>query len=66
MTDIPLLNGLIYAGLGIAVFISAFALLAKLAPFDLWKEITERNIAAAIFAGAIALGIWWIIAAAVH
>ena len=66
MTDIPLLNGLIYAGLGIAVFIFTFALLAKLAPFNLWKEITKGNIAAAIFAGAIALGICWIVAAAVH
>ena len=67
MTDIPLLNGLLYALLGIAVFAASFALLAKLSPFDLWKEIgKERNVAAAIFAGAVALGICWIIAAAVH
>ena len=67
MTDVPLLNALIFAALGIAVFIGAFAFLAKLAPFDLWKQIVEeRNVAVAILAGAVALGLCWIIAAAMH
>jgi len=67
MTDIPLLNGVIFATLGIALFAIAFAILSKAAPFDLWKEIAyEHNVAAAILAGAVALGICWIIAAAVH
>ena len=67
MTDIPVLNGLIFAGLGIVVFIIAFSLVVRLAPLDLWKEIgQERNIAAAILAGAVALGICWIIAATMH
>ena len=67
MTDIPVLNGLIFAGLGIVVFIIAFALAIRLAPLDLWKEIgQERNIAAAILAGAVALGLCWIIAATMH
>ena len=67
MTDIPLLNGVIFAALGIALFAFAFAILSKAAPFDLWKEIAqEHNVAAAILAGAVALGIAWIIAAAVH
>jgi uncharacterized membrane protein YjfL (UPF0719 family) len=39
----------------------------KVAPFDLWKEIVEeRNVAAAILAGAVALGICWIIATTMH
>ena len=39
----------------------------KLAPLDLWKQIgEERNIAVAILAGAVALGICWIIAATMH
>ena len=47
MTDIPVLNGLIFAGLGIVVFIIAFSLVVRLVPLDLWKEIgQERNIAA--------------------
>jgi uncharacterized membrane protein YjfL (UPF0719 family) len=67
MTDIPVLNGLIFAGLGIVVFIVAFSLVVRLAPLDLWKEIgQERNIAAAIVAGAVALGLCWIIAATMH
>jgi putative membrane protein len=67
MTDIPVLNGLIFAGLGVVVFIIAFSLVVRLAPLDLWKEIAqERNIAAAILAGAVALGLCWIIAATLH
>ena len=67
MTDIPLLNGLIFAALGVVIFVIAFSLVIKLAPIDLWKQIAEeRNVAAAILAGAVALGICWIIAAAMH
>jgi len=67
MTDFPMINGLLLCGLGILVFVIAFALLLKLAPLDLWKQIgEERNIAAAILAGAVALGICWIIAATLH
>ncbi len=67
MTDYPVINGLIFCGLGIIVFIIAFSLVLKLAPLDLWKQIgEERNIAAAILAGAVALGISWIIAATMH
>lgn len=67
MTGFPLLNGLIFAGLGVIVFAIAFAILVRLAPFDLWKEIVqERNLAAAILAGAVALGLCWIIAATMH
>ena len=67
MTDYPVINGLIFCGLGIIVFIIAFSLVIKLAPLDLWKQIgEERNIAAAILAGAVALGICGIIAATMH
>ena len=67
MTDMPLINALLFACLGIVVFALAFSILAKLAPFDLWKEIVhEHNVAAAILAGAAALGLCWIIAATMH
>ena len=67
MTDIPVLNGLIFAALGILVFVAAFSVLSKLSPLNLWKQIgEERNVAAAILAGAIALGLCWIIAATLH
>jgi uncharacterized membrane protein YjfL (UPF0719 family) len=67
MTDIPVLNGLIFAALGVLVFVIAFSLVIKLSPLNLWKQIgEERNVAAAILAGAVALGICWIIAATLH
>jgi uncharacterized membrane protein YjfL (UPF0719 family) len=67
MTDYPVINGLIFAGLGIIVFIIAFSLVLKLAPLDLWKEIGEKgNIAAAILAAGVAVGLCWIIAATLH
>ena len=67
MTDLPVLNALIFACLGIGLFVVAFAALAKVAPFDVWKAIVEeRNVAAAILSGAVALGICWIIAATMH
>ena len=67
MTDFPLLNGVIFAGLGVLVFVIAFSLVVRLSPLNLWKEIgQERNVAAAILAGAVALGLCWIIAATMH
>jgi putative membrane protein len=67
VTDFPPLNALIFAALGIATFFAACALAVKLAPFDVWKQVAEeRNVAAAIVAGAALLGIGWIIAAAMH
>jgi putative membrane protein len=67
LTEFPLLNAVIFASLGIAVFAVAAAILLKLAPLNLWRELVEqRNVAVAIFAGAAALGICWIVAAAMH
>jgi len=67
MTDFPLLNALIFGALGIIVFGVAFSIVSRLLPFDLRKQIVEeRNVAAAIVAGAVALGICWIIAATMH
>ena len=49
---------LLYAGLGIVIFIVSFVLVDKLTPGELWREIIERkNMAVAILAGAVALGI---------
>ena len=67
LTEHPLLNAAIFASLGIAVFVIAAAILLKVTPLKLWREIVEeRNMAAAIFAGAVAIGIALIIAAAMH
>lgn len=60
-------NTLIYAGIGIILFILSFVILDLLTPGKLWEEIEQKqNSAVAIFAGAIALGIAIIVAASVH
>jgi putative membrane protein len=62
-----ILNALVYAVLGILIFVIAFTLLDKLTPYDLWGEICEkRNVALAIMVGAMSIGISIIIASAVH
>ena len=67
MSEFPVFNALVFATLGVLVFVIALAIVAKLAPFHVWKEIVqERNLAAAILAGAVALGLCWIIASAMH
>ncbi len=62
-----LINALVFALLGILIFIGSFMLLDKMTPYDLWKEIVEeRNVALAILVGAMSIGIGMIIAASVH
>ena len=67
MTEIPIVNALLFAALGIIIFVVAFAIIDKFTPFHLWNEIVkEKNIAVAILMGAISIGMCTIIAAAVH
>jgi uncharacterized membrane protein YjfL (UPF0719 family) len=62
-----LLNAVIFALLGIVIFVVAFTALDKMTPYALWKEIVEeKNVALAILVGAMSIGICIIIAAAVH
>ena len=64
---VSLLNALVYALMGIVIFIVAFAIMDKLTPYNLWKEINEeKNVALAILVGAMSIGMCIIIAAAVH
>lgn len=64
---LALLNALVYAILGIVIFVVAFIAIDKATPRDLWGEIVEgKNIALAIIVGFMSLGIAIIIAAAVH
>jgi uncharacterized membrane protein YjfL (UPF0719 family) len=61
------INALVFAFVGIFVFVVAFFLLDKLTPYHLWKEIVhEHNVALAILVGALSIGICLIIAAAVQ
>jgi len=71
MMSQTLLNNLasatVFAFLGILVFVVTFAVVDKLTPYDLWKEIVEnKNTAVAILVGAVSLGICIIIASAIH
>ena len=62
-----LLNAAAYAGTGILIFFIAFAILDRAAPCRIWREVVEnKNVAVAVLAGAISLGICTIIAAAFH
>ena len=61
------MNAIVYAAIGIAIFGLAFLIIDKFTPYNLWKEIVqEHNTALAILLGAMSLGICVIIAAAVH
>jgi len=58
---------LVFALIGIVVFVGAFVVIDKITPYDLWKEIVEeKNLALAVLVGAMSIGLCIIIAAAVH
>jgi putative membrane protein len=62
-----LLNAIVYAVLGIIIFVAAFFIIDKMTPYHLWKEIVEdKNLALAVLVGAMSIGMCIIIAAAVH
>jgi putative membrane protein len=58
---------LVFAFIGIVVFVVSFVIIDRLTPYDLWREIVqEKNMALAVLVGALSIGICIIIAAAVH
>lgn len=62
-----LIAAVVFALLGITVFLVSFLAIDRLTPYTLWKEIIdEHNTALAILIGALALGISVIVAAAIH
>jgi len=62
-----LVAAIVFAALGIVVFVAAFVLIDRLTPYHLWKEIIdEHNTALAVLIGLISLGVSIIIAAAIH
>lgn len=62
-----ILSALIYAGIGCVILFLMFWIIEKLTPENLWKEILEKqNMALAVLAGSIVLGIALIIASAIH
>ena len=60
-------NAVVYAALGIVIYLVAFFVIDKATPGHLHTEIFEKhNIAAAIVVGFMLLGIGIIVASAVH
>ena len=67
MSEFPVLNALVFAALGVLVFVVAFAIVVKLAPLNLWKEIVRGAQRRRGHPGwSRGLGLCWIIAAAMH
>jgi putative membrane protein len=67
MTEFPMVNAVLFAILGLAIFAAAAALVLRVLPFDLRKQIVEEHsVAAAIVAAAVLLGMAWIVAATMH
>lgn len=61
-------SALVYSCFGMLIFGVGFWILDILTPkVNIWEELSEKkNVAMAIFLGAIAIGISTIIAAAIH
>ena len=60
-------NSVLFAFLGVILFVAAFVLIDKVTPYHLWRELVEKqNTALAIVVGFTALGICVIVAAAIH
>ncbi len=58
---------LIFVAIGLVMFLIAFFLITKIAPFSIRKEIEEdQNTSLGIVIGAVILGLSIIIAAAIH
>lgn len=62
-----LINTTIFAVLGLVILCVGFIVVDRLTPYDLWREINEKqNVALAILVGAFSLGVSLIIAASLH
>ena len=61
------LDSILYAVIGVVVFWVCFIIVDKITPYDLWREIVEKqNQALALVVAAMCLGISIIVAAAIH
>jgi putative membrane protein len=60
-------GSMLFALLGVAVFLICFVIVDKLTPYQLWGEIIEKkNVALAIVVGSMCIAIGMIVAAAIH
>ena len=60
-------GSILFALVGVLVFWLSFLIIDKITPYDLWREIVEKqNKALAMVVAAMSLGISSIVAAAIH
>jgi len=60
-------GSMLYALIGVLVFLVCFVIVDKLTPYQLWQQIVgEKNVSLAIVVGSIAIAIGLIVAAAIH
>ncbi|RZL64991.1 MAG: DUF350 domain-containing protein [Variovorax sp.] len=61
------LGSMLYAIIGVLIFWITFLIIDKITPYDLWREIVEKqNRALGMVVAAMCLGISIIVAAAIH
>lgn len=60
-------NSVIFSLLGIVIFWLGFIIIDKITPYQLWREIIEKNnLSLAVVVAAMCIGIAMIISAAIH
>ena len=61
------LGSIVFALVGVLVFWLSFVVIDKLTPYDLWRELVEKqNVALGLVVAAMSLCICLIVAAAIH
>ena len=63
----PVVNSILFALIGVVMYVVGFVVLDKVTPYHLWREICEKqNVALSILVGSMAIGLALIVAAAIH
>ena len=62
-----IIGSILFALIGVAIFLVCFVIVDKLTPYHLWDQIVEKkNTALAIVVGSMCIAIGMIVAAAIH
>ena len=60
-------GSILFALIGVLVFLICFVIVDKLTPYHLWDQIVEKkNVALAIVVGSMCIAIGLIVSAAIH
>jgi uncharacterized membrane protein YjfL (UPF0719 family) len=62
-----IIGSILFALIGVAIFLVCFVIVDRLTPYHLWDQIVEKkNVALAIVVGSMCIAIGLIVAAAIH